>query len=204
MRVFVLDSNKQPLMPCKPARARLLLDKGMAAVYRRQPFTIILKERKGGDVQPMTLKLDPGSKMTGVALTAEFKQGTVCVFGSHIEHRGYQIKDALESRRAIRRGRRSRKTRYREARLLNRTRPTGWLPPSLMSRVHNVETWVKRYMRFAPIISADIETVRFDMQLTSNPGIKGVEYQRGKLGCARIFVIPAQALVRLLLRRVGG
>jgi hypothetical protein len=61
-RVFVLDASKQPLMPCHPARARKLLYKGKAAVYRRYPFTIILKERIGGDVQPIELKIDPGSK----------------------------------------------------------------------------------------------------------------------------------------------
>ena len=30
-RVFVLDNQKRPLMPCHPARARALLDKGKAA-----------------------------------------------------------------------------------------------------------------------------------------------------------------------------
>ena len=34
-RVFVLDSHRQPLMPCAPARARQLLARGRAAVYRR-------------------------------------------------------------------------------------------------------------------------------------------------------------------------
>ncbi|MBF0201137.1 MAG: RRXRR domain-containing protein [Desulfamplus sp.] len=33
-KVFVLDSNKHPLTPCKPARARILLSQGKAAVYR--------------------------------------------------------------------------------------------------------------------------------------------------------------------------
>ena len=31
-RVLVVDKNKQPLMPCHPARARELLNKGKAAV----------------------------------------------------------------------------------------------------------------------------------------------------------------------------
>ena len=47
-RVFVVDKQKQPLMPCHPARARELLKAGQAAVYRRVPFTIILTEREGG------------------------------------------------------------------------------------------------------------------------------------------------------------
>lgn len=36
-------------------------------------------------------------------------------------------------------------------------------------------------MQLAPVISAEIETVRFDMQLMENPDIQGVEYQRGTL-----------------------
>ena len=47
-RVFVIDKNKQALMPCHLARARELLRKGKAAVYRTFPFTIILKEHEGG------------------------------------------------------------------------------------------------------------------------------------------------------------
>ena len=54
-RVFVLDANQQPLMPCHPARARELLSKGKAAVYRRYPFTIILKYTVEADNQPITL-----------------------------------------------------------------------------------------------------------------------------------------------------
>lgn len=38
-RVLVLDTHRQPLMPCHPARARELLKKGKAAVFRRHPFT---------------------------------------------------------------------------------------------------------------------------------------------------------------------
>ncbi|MDC8832965.1 RNA-guided endonuclease IscB [Alteromonas gilva] len=181
MRVLVLDNQKQPLMPCRQARARQLLRDGKAAVFRRYPFTIILKERQGGDTQPVSLSVDPGSKTTGIALVALFQRGRVAIYGQHIVHRGQQIRDALESRRAIRRSRRNRKTRYRQPRFLNRTRPKGWLPPSLTSRVHNLETWAKRLIGSAPVTSANVETVRFDMQLIENPSIAGKEYQQGSL-----------------------
>ena len=74
-RVLVIDRNKKALMPCHPARAKELLKSGKAAVYRRFPFTIILKEREGGDTQPVALKIDLGSKTTGLALVADFKRG---------------------------------------------------------------------------------------------------------------------------------
>ncbi len=73
--VLVIDKNKMPLMPCHPARARELLRKGKAAVYKKCPFSIILKETSGSDVQDLELKLDPGSKTTTIALVAECQQG---------------------------------------------------------------------------------------------------------------------------------
>src|ERR1017187_4166347 len=54
--VFVVDSEGQPLMPCRPARARKLLTAGRAAVYRRYPFTILLKEPVVGEGQPTQVK----------------------------------------------------------------------------------------------------------------------------------------------------
>ena len=71
-RVFVVSNTRQQLMPCTPARARMLLRGRKAAVLRRYPFTIILKACSDGDLQPIELKADPGSKVTGVALVADY------------------------------------------------------------------------------------------------------------------------------------
>ncbi len=63
-KVFIVDTYERPLDPVHPGRARLLLKQGKASVYRRFPFTIILKtEVKEPVVQPLRLKLDPGSKV---------------------------------------------------------------------------------------------------------------------------------------------
>jgi 5-methylcytosine-specific restriction endonuclease McrA len=180
-RVFVLANTKTPLMPCHPARARELLRDRKASVYRRVPFTIILRERAEGDLQPIELKVDPGSKTTGIALVGEFKRGRRALFAANLSHRGQAVTDALESRRSLRRSRRARKTRYREARFLNRTRPKGWLPPSLRSRVDNVQSWGNKLIRLSPLSSIAVETVRFDMQKMEKPEISGVEYQQGDL-----------------------
>ena len=180
-RAFVLDKNKQPLMPCHPARARELLKKKKAAVYRLKPFTIILFYREGGDKQPVELKLDPGSKTTGIALVVSGLFGKQLVWASNLHHRGLAIKSALDSRRGIRKSRRFRKTRYRKARFNNRTRCSNWLPPSINSRVDNVCHWAKRLKSYCPIDTVPIETVRFDMQRLQNPEITGVEYQKGTL-----------------------
>lgn len=180
-RVFVLSNSKKHLMPCNPARARALLSDRQAAVYRRVPFTIILKDRSDGDLQPIELKVDPGSKTTGIALVAEFKRGKRVVFAANLAHRGQAVKDSLESRRSLRRSWRARKTRYRAPRFLNRTRPKGWLPPSLMSRIDNVQSWASKLIRFSPLFAIAVETVRFDLQKMENAEISGTEYQQGEL-----------------------
>lgn len=176
--VFVLDTHKRPLDPVHPGTARQLLNQRKAAVFRRYPFTIILKEAcPDVPMQDLELKLDPGSKVTGIAI----KQGDRVLFGTQLQHRGQQIKDALLSRRQLRRGRRNRKTRYRQARFLNRTRPDGWLAPSLQHRVETILTWVHKFIRLTPICRVIQELVRFDLQLMQNPEISGVQYQQGEL-----------------------
>jgi len=177
----MLDNAKQPLMPCHPARARELLKAGKAAVWRRFPFTIILKERQGGETQPIQIKIDPGSKATGIALVGDFKRGKKVLWGAELTHRGLAIKLKLEARRAIRGSRRNRKLRYRPARFLNRTKPNGWLAPSLMHRVSTVDTWVRRLATWTPANHISMELVRFDMPQMEHPEISGVEYQQGQL-----------------------
>ena len=175
--VFVLDSHKRPLNPIRPGMARKLLTTGKAAVFKRYPFTIILKVEVTVPQQLITLKIDPGSNTTGIALV----QGENVIFGAELTHRGQSIKASLESRRSLRKGRRSRHTRYRKARFLNRTRPKGWLAPSLQHRVETILTWTTRLIKVAPISSIVQELVRFDLQQLENPEISGLEYQQGVL-----------------------
>lgn len=182
--VFVLGNALQPLMPTKPARANRLLKAGKAAVYRLQPFTIILKYRADGVTQPIELKVDPGSKTTGIALVGEFLQkGGVVLWAANFKHRGHVIKARLDKRRMLRHGRRGRKTRYRPARWLNRSnsRRREIKQPSLLSRINNLGIWRDRLMCYTPITNIVCETARFDTQKLDNPEISGIEYQQGEL-----------------------
>ena len=181
MRVFVLDKSKQPLMPCTSARARELLNRKKAAVLKYYPFTIILLDREGGEKQKLELKVDPGSKTTGIALIAYFKRKIKVIWAANLSHRGSAIKKALDSRRAIRRSRRFRHTRYRKPRFNNRTKPKGWLAPSILSRVDNVHYLTKKLVCLVDITSIAVETVRFDTQKIHNPEISGIQYQQGDL-----------------------
>lgn len=86
-KVFVVDANKQPLNPVHPGYARLLLNQGKAAVLRRYPFVLMLHaEVEMPQLEPLRVKLDPGSKTTGLALVND-ATGEV-IFAAAIMHRG--------------------------------------------------------------------------------------------------------------------
>jgi len=145
--VFVVDAQRQPQEPLHPGRARYLLRAGRAAVLRRFPFTLILSDlddrqqltdaspaanvaapnparptssATSATSAPLRLKLDPGSKTTGLAVVNE-TTGQV-VWAAELTHRGDQVQERLAQRRVCRRSRRHRHTRYRPARFENRRR----------------------------------------------------------------------------------
>ncbi len=149
-------------------------------MFRRYPLTIILKREVEKPQTPdLALKFDPGSKTTGIAIVNQ-TSGEV-VFAANLEHRGNTIKASMDSRRLVRKHRRARNTRYRRPRFLHRTKPSGWLPPSMRSRVSNIDTWGRRLRTVYPIRSLSVELVKFDTQLMVNPEISGIEYNQGEL-----------------------
>ena len=184
--VSVLDKHGEPLMPCHPARARQLLHEGRAVVAHASPFVIRLKDRTVCDsvVEGVQVGIDPGSEHAGLsvfgfgATTGDARRG---LFSVQIDHRGRQISKSLTGRAALRRGRRSRNLRYRAPRFLNRSKPKGWLAPSLRHRVEGVMSWVSKIRRWFPVTGFHQELVRFDMQQLETPEISGVEYQQGTL-----------------------
>ncbi|OUM00772.1 HNH endonuclease [Variovorax sp. JS1663] len=180
-------------MPCSEKRASKLLAAGRARVHRVQPFVIRLVDRTHDEctLQPLRLKLDPGSKTTGIAVvrdieaidagTGEVDRGAAVVNLTEIIHRGRQISEALTARSQMRRRRRG-NLRYRTPRFLNRGGDkAGWLAPSLRHRIDTTMAWVARLQRLAPITAISSELVRFDIQALQNPEVSGTEYQQGTL-----------------------
>ncbi|WP_155352137.1 RNA-guided endonuclease IscB [Acrocarpospora pleiomorpha] len=182
--MFVLDKRGTPLQPTTPARARRLLKAGRAVVARHTPFVIRLKDRtvEQSQVDGVEVGVDPGSKHTGIAVfTAQAgeRRGRYAV---QLDHRGARIRQKLEQRAAYRRGRRSRNLRYRAPRFLNRTRPDGWLAPSLRHRVDTTVSWVDRFTRWAPVTAVHVERVAFDTHaISAGRPLEGAEYCRGTL-----------------------
>jgi 5-methylcytosine-specific restriction endonuclease McrA len=175
MLVYVLDSAGKPLMPCSPGQARRLLDAGKAKVVRRSPFVIKLLYGSSGYKQPVTLSVDSGSKVIGVAATGNGKT----LYASEVKTRT-DIHEKLSQRATYRRTRRGRKLRYRKARWANRKRPKGWLTPTMRSKVRSHLREIEFVKRILPVTRTIIETASFDIHKIVNPDVSGEGYSQGR------------------------
>jgi N6-L-threonylcarbamoyladenine synthase len=177
MLVFVINQHGEVLMPCKPSKARKLLKQGKAGIASRKPFTIQLRYGSSGYKQDTNIGIDLGAKHIGVAVQSRNR-----VIAKGEIHLRDDVKSSLETRRAYRRSRRYRKTRYRKPRFLNRTssKKDGWLPPSIQSRIDNTFRWIDRFLVRLPNPRLIIEVGKFDVQKIMNPSIQGIEYQQGQ------------------------
>jgi len=172
--VYVINKNDKPLMPTTPAKARKLLKSGKAKVIKRTPFTIKLLFGSSGYTQNITLGVDSGSKVIGLSAVTEKQE----LYSGEIELRN-DIGKLLADRASLRRGRRSRKTRYRKARFMNRKKPKEWLAPSVEHKVNSHLRIIEKLHRILPITKIRIEIDSFDIQKIKNPEISGKDYQNG-------------------------
>lgn len=176
MRVFVVSREGKPLMPTTPRRARLWLRARRAEVVRRDPFTIQLRFETTSYTQPITVGVDTGSKTVGIAAVANGET----LFQAEVQLRT-DIREKLTQRRAYRRARRHRKTRYRASRWANRRRKAGWLPPSVSSKRAATLKVVRFVTSFLPVGQINVELASFDTQKMREPEIAGLRYQQGTL-----------------------
>lgn len=163
-------------MPCKERKARLLLKSGRARIYSYEPFTIELVFGSSGYKQESTMGMDAGSKHVGLAVTT--KEGRV-LYREEAELRD-DIVTNMTTRRTLRRARRNRKTRYREARFANRTKHNNWLPPSIKARIDAHYHLAQKVSNILPVKEIVVEVGQFDVQALVNTEIAGKEYQAGE------------------------
>ena len=172
MLVYVLRQNGQPFMPTERfGKVRRLLKEGKAKVVRREPFTIrLLYEPETDIVQECYCDVDTGSRHIGVAVVGNDK----VLYQSQTELRN-DIKKKMDRRRAFRQNRRSRKTRYRKPRFLNRRNyiREDRLPPSVKHEVQAHIDEIKFCKRILPIKDENIilEVSQFDTALTKTPSL---------------------------------
>ena len=188
MFVYVLNMHGEPLMPCKPRKARKLLEEEKAKVVNRTPFTIQLLYGSSGYKQQVNLGVDAGSKYIGVSATTMDKE----LFKATVELR-QDISKLLESRRSQRRNRRS-KLWYRKPRFLNRRNRKGKVAPSVQNKIDCHLTIIKKVCSMLPVVNIIVETAEFDIHKLMNPEVSGKGYQEGD--AAGFYNVKAAVLSR--------
>lgn len=188
MFVYVLNMHGEPLMPCKPRKARKLLEEEKAKVVNRTPFTIQLLYGSSGYKQQVNLGVDAGSKYIGVSATTMDKE----LFKATVELR-QDISKLLESRRSQRRTRRS-KLWYRKPRFLNRRNRKGKVAPSVQNKIDCHLTIIKKVCSMLPVVNIIVETAEFDPHKLMNPEVSGKGYQEGD--AAGFYNVKAAVLSR--------
>jgi len=174
LSVPVLNMRGKPLMPTTPAKARHLLEQNKAKVATRKPFTIQLKYATGETKQDITIGIDSGYKHIGVSAVSNKKE----LFSAEITLRT-DIPKKLQNRAMYRRTRRSRLW-YRQPRFNNRSKPKGWLAPSIQHKLDTHIRIVDKIKKLLPITKVIVEVANFDIQRIKNPEIKSKEYQQGE------------------------
>lgn len=155
MRVPVVDVKGKPLMPCHPARARLLLKRGKAVPKWNKLgmfYTQLTYEVKP-DNQTVVLGVDPGSKFEGFSVVGT-KHTILNVMSEAVTH----VKKAVEQRRQMRRARRHRKTRCRRKRFNNKGRKS--LPHSTHTRWEAKLRIIRQLLKILPISHVIAEDVK--------------------------------------------
>lgn len=180
---YVLNKRGEPLMPCSPGKARILLKQQKACVVKRTPFTIKLLHGSAGYKQPITLGVDAGSKHVGLSASTEKRE----LYSEEFTPRN-DVVELLSTRRQNRRSRRNRKTRYRAPRFNNRvhSKHKGWLAPSVEVKIQEHITVIKRICRILPVTLVRVETAEFDTQrlkamLAGKSLPVGTDYQLGEM-----------------------
>ena len=177
--VYVINYDRQPLMPCSQVIARLLLKQGKAKCIKRTPFTIKLLYQTTNYTQDITLGVDTGSGKIGSSAVAE--NGNV-LYLSEVEIRN-DISDKMTQRSKYRRNRRNRKTRYRKARWLNRKNSikNDRFSPTMISKINSHLKEIKFVQSILPITKLILETATFDPHALKNPKVLSNKwlYQKG-------------------------
>ena len=181
--VYVLDINGHPLMPTnRHGKVKHLLKQGKAKVIKRCPFTIKLLYESTVYTQNLTLGVDTGSGTIGTAVSNDKLD---IVYMSEVIVRN-DITNKMTQRAKYRKNRRSRKTRYRKARWLNRANSikTNRFSPTMQSKLHSHVKEIEYIKSILPITTMVFETGQFDTHLMKNPNlanpkVKHWGYQKG-------------------------
>ena len=158
--VPVVDTNQKPLMPCSEKRARKMIKSQKATPFwHLGVFCIRLNvEPSARNMQQIAVGIDPGSKKEGFTVKSA-AHTLLNIQADAVQH----VKDAIETRRIMRRTRRNRKTPCRQNRV-NRAR--GGLAPSTRARWQLKLRILFQLGKIYPITDVIVE----DIQAVTKPG----------------------------------
>jgi hypothetical protein len=156
-------------MPCTPAKARHLMKCGKARPKRNKLglFYVQLCYEQDPDNQSLVVGVDPGSKWEGLSVVGT-KETVLNLMVEAPAH----VKDAVKTRRTMRRARRLRKWR-RPKRFNNRLNRKKRLPPSTRSRWEAKARVITHLLSVLPLTDVVVE----DVQAVTRPG-KGGKWNR--------------------------
>ena len=132
MRIPVVSKDGKPLMPTKPAKARKMIEGGVAKKCwsKTGTFYIQMLIPVGEKVQDMALAIDPGSKYDGYAVSGEKEIALKAMAVTP-----QKVHKKMKERSQLRRSRRYRNKRRGKKRFNNRRRKEGWIAPSQLAKV---------------------------------------------------------------------
>jgi hypothetical protein len=159
-RVFVLGLDGKPLTPCKSSKARKLLEGGKAKPIWNKfgKFGIQMFVETGKEIPKTALGIDFGTKFEGYSSVVG-KENALSVMWKLPNKK--QIVGKLEERRQLRRARRQRNCRRREARFDNRNRE-GFISPSQKVIIDSRLKVIKEFFKCYPITEVALEDVKFN------------------------------------------
>lgn len=173
MRIPVVDLNHQPLMPTTPARARKWVESGKAIKCWSdcgQFYVQLTVKPSGRNIQDIVIGIDPGKKYSGIGVqSAKF---TLCT--AHLVLPFQTVRDRMDARRLMRRGRRGRrinrkiefsKRAHRQKRFSNRRQTK--LAPSIRANRQLELRIVSELCKIYPVAEIRYEYVRADVDKTS-------------------------------------
>ncbi len=176
-KVFVLNLQGNPLMPCSYAKSKRMVKTGKAKVVKKFPFTIQLNFECENKVQDINLGIDSGYSFIGFSAITKKEE----LISGELKLENGMVK-RLEEKRMYRRNRRN-KLWYRKSRWQNRTnnKKENWLPPSIERRYQTHINLINQIKKLLPITKIIIEVGKFDIQKIENPEIQGKAYQQGDM-----------------------
>jgi hypothetical protein len=159
-RVFVLDVSGKPLTPCKPKRAKQLMKENKAKPKWNKfgEFGIQMLQETKTETPETILGMDFGTKFEGYSIICDNTNNSNVML--KLPDKKKLVKK-LDERRRMRRARRWRNCRRRQARFDNRNKD-NFIAPSQLQIVQSRLKVINEFMKYYPITKVAIEDVKFN------------------------------------------